>query len=116
MARADDSAAGKVRRKAKNTAEAAEAEGSGDEAFETFEAALFRLEQVVARLEGGELELETALADFEEGVRLTRRCAEQLDAAERRIEILIKEGDEWVARPFDDEPGGAADEDEDWEG
>jgi exodeoxyribonuclease VII small subunit len=74
----------------------------------SFEAALARLEEVVDRLEGGELELEAALASFEEGVRLTRHCAEQLGAAERRIEVLLQEGNEWVARPFAEaaEPNG----------
>ena len=68
----------------------------------SFEAALARLEEVVDRLEAGDLELEAALASFEEGVRLTRQCAEQLGAAERRIEVLLQEGNEWVARPFAD--------------
>jgi len=68
-----------------------------------FEAAMARLEAVVDRLEGGELELEAALASFEEGVRLTRHCAEQLDAAERRIELLLQDGEDWVARPFGQE-------------
>ena len=66
----------------------------------TFEEALQRLETIVDRLEEGELELDTALADFEEGVKLTRRCASQLEAAERRVEVLVREGEEWVARPF----------------
>ncbi len=86
-----------------------------------FEEALERLEQVVDGLEGGELELEAALERFEEGVRLTRHCAKQLDAAERRIEILMQEGDDWVARPFAGEDGDeAADaqaslEEDEWE-
>ncbi|MDG2050778.1 MAG: exodeoxyribonuclease VII small subunit [Myxococcota bacterium] len=72
-----------------------------------FEAGLERLEAVVDRLEAGELSLEESLSSFEEGVRLTRSCAEQLEAAERRIEVLTREGDEWVARVFDDEPHAA---------
>ncbi len=64
-----------------------------------FEAALERLESLVERLEGGELPLETALSAFEEGVALTRRCAEQLGRAERRIESLEREGDRLVERP-----------------
>jgi exodeoxyribonuclease VII small subunit len=67
----------------------------------TFEAALDRLESLVSRLEAGDLELEAALAAFEEGVALSRRCAKQLAEAERRIEVLIREGDELVTRPFD---------------
>jgi exodeoxyribonuclease VII small subunit len=65
-----------------------------------FEAALARLEGVVARLESGELPLEAALAAFEEGVALTRHCAEQLARAERRIEVLVHEGGRLVERPY----------------
>ncbi len=71
----------------------------------SFEVALARLEGLVARLEGGDLPLESALEAFEEGVALTRRCAEQLKHAERRIEALVLEGGRLVERPFapDDE-------------
>lgn len=68
-----------------------------------FEAALERLEAVVEQLEGGELELEAALAAFEEGVALSRRCAGELDAAERRIDILTRDG----SAPFDGADGDA---------
>ena len=67
----------------------------------SFEAALARLESIVARLEGGDLELEAALASFEEGVVLSRRCAERLERAERRIEVLVRDGDQWAARPLE---------------
>lgn len=66
----------------------------------TFEEALQRLEVIVDRLEQGDLELEDALATFENGVKLTRRCASQLEDAERRIEVLVREGEKWIARPF----------------
>ena len=69
-----------------------------------FEASLEKLEEIVDRLEAGDVELETALAAFEEGVRLARRCAAQLEQAERRVEILVQEGREIVARPFEAEP------------
>ena len=68
-----------------------------------FEAALERLETIVDRLEQGDLELEQALAAFEEGVSLTRRCAGQLEDAERRIEVLVREGEKWIARPFEEQ-------------
>jgi exodeoxyribonuclease VII small subunit len=77
-----------------------------DEAV-SFEAGLAQLEALVDRLEQGELPLEDALAAFEQGVALTRRCAAQLDVAERRIEELVKDGDNWLTRPFE-----AGDEDE----
>jgi exodeoxyribonuclease VII small subunit len=67
-----------------------------------FEQALARLETIVDRLEQGDLELEQALAAFEEGVALTRRCAGQLEDAERRIEVLVREGEKWIARPFEE--------------
>jgi exodeoxyribonuclease VII small subunit len=65
-----------------------------------FEAALARLEALVETLERGDLALEGALACFEEGVSLARRCAAQLDEAERRIDVLVRDGDEWTARPL----------------
>ena len=68
----------------------------------TFEQALERLEEIVNQLEGGDLELEAALEAFERGVALTRRCAGQLDEAERRIEQLVQEGEKWLVRPFDE--------------
>ncbi|UCE86144.1 MAG: exodeoxyribonuclease VII small subunit [Deltaproteobacteria bacterium] len=67
----------------------------------TFEAALERLERLVGELEAGDLPLEAALAAFEEGVRLSRQCAAQLREAERRIEVLVREGDELVTRPYE---------------
>jgi exodeoxyribonuclease VII small subunit len=58
----------------------------------SFEGALERLEAIVDRLEAGELPLEQALAAFEEGVSLSRRCAGELETAERRIEIRVGGG------------------------
>lgn len=66
----------------------------------SFEEALAGLESVVERLETGELPLEQALEAFEQGVRLSRRCAEQLEASERRIEQLVREGGVLSTRPF----------------
>ena len=84
-------------------------EGTGVEPAElSFESALSRLEDLVARLEGGDLELESALSVFEEGVALSRRCAEQLDRTERRIDALVREGAELVERPFEGEPDETA--------
>ena len=56
----------------------------------TFEAAFEQLQQTVKRLESGELSLEQSLKSFEEGVRLTRHCQQQLSGAEQRIEILTR--------------------------
>ena len=70
----------------------------GDPRGLSFEKALERLEAIAQRLEAGDLELEAALAVFEEGVGLARRCAEQLREAERRIEVLTREGNGWSER------------------
>ncbi len=59
----------------------------GDEDVD-FEGALSRLEDLVGELERGELSLEDSLRTFEEGVRLVRRCSEQLKSAELRIQKL----------------------------
>jgi exodeoxyribonuclease VII small subunit len=81
----------------------AERSGAASPEDVPFEASLARLEAIVDRLEAGEIELEEALAVFEEGVRLARRCSEQLEQAERRVEILVQEGRELVARPFEED-------------
>ncbi|MCX7869797.1 MAG: exodeoxyribonuclease VII small subunit [Terrimicrobiaceae bacterium] len=57
----------------------------------TLEEALARIEELVAEMESGKLGLEDILARFEEGSRLARLCREKLEAAERRIEIIVKE-------------------------
>ncbi len=56
-----------------------------------FEEAMGQLETIVGELEGGDLPLERSLELFEHGVRLSRTCVQRLDAAERRIEILMKD-------------------------
>ena len=62
----------------------------------TFETQLAALEKVVRQLEEGDLPLEESLKMFEEGVRLSRECQERLNLAERRIEMLMRDG---VGRP-----------------
>jgi exodeoxyribonuclease VII small subunit len=59
----------------------------------SFEESLKELEQIVTQLEDGDLALEDSLKLFEDGVRLSRDCRERLTAAERRIEVLMKEAD-----------------------
>jgi len=62
------------------------------------------LEQVVDELESGDLPLEEALARFERGVRLAKDGARMLDDMERRVEVLLADGDDDDARaPFEAE-------------
>ena len=56
----------------------------------TFEEAIKRLEEIVGTLESGEMEIEKALALFEEGTKLARICQKKLSHVERRIEIVKK--------------------------
>jgi exodeoxyribonuclease VII small subunit len=70
-----------------------------------FETALKRLEEIVKKLENGELSLDSALELFEEGIKLSRFCHTKLEQAERRVEILLKNGsgEARAAVPFESE-------------
>jgi len=69
-----------------------------------FEPSLKRLEEIVKRLENGELSLDAALELFEEGIKLSRFCHTKLEQAERRVEILLKNNSgQTQAVPFDSE-------------
>jgi exodeoxyribonuclease VII small subunit len=69
-------------------------------AKEKFEEALGRLEDIVKRMEAGDMSLEESLKAFEEGIKLARMCSRKLDEAERRVEILLKQEEEFVIKPF----------------
>lgn len=57
----------------------------------SFEQALHELEQIVTRLESGELPLEEALSAFENGVQLARQGQQKLQQAEQRVQILLSD-------------------------
>lgn len=57
---------------------------------QTFEQSLTRLEEVVARLEGGDLPLDEALERYEEGVKLVSRCRADLERAELKVKLLVE--------------------------
>lgn len=59
----------------------------------SFESSLAELEQIIEKLEGGDLPLEESLELFENGVKLSRECRARITNAERRIEILMKDSD-----------------------
>jgi exodeoxyribonuclease VII small subunit len=60
-------------------------------AEEKFENSLKRLENIVAKMEKGELSLDESVKLFEEGINLTRKLTKQLEEAERKVEILLKD-------------------------
>lgn len=76
-----------------------------------FEQALAELETLVERLERGDLPLDEALKLFERGVALTRHCQSSLQAAQQRVEILLKRGGEVQPEAFEGsgENSGATD-------
>jgi exodeoxyribonuclease VII small subunit len=70
-----------------------------------FETAMRDLEELVERLEHGDLPLEESLAAFERGVMLTRACQSALKEAEQKVEILLKKAGEPAVEDFmPDEP------------
>ena len=58
-----------------------------------FEQSLKELEDIVRKMEQGELSLEHSLEAFEEGVKLTRNCQTALQKAEQKVAILVKNSD-----------------------
>jgi exodeoxyribonuclease VII small subunit len=68
-----------------------------------FEQALADLEALVARMEKGDLPLEEALAHFERGIELTRRCQSALKDAELKVQMLVERDGKPALEPFDEE-------------
>lgn len=66
-----------------------------------FEQSLTDLQNLVERLETGELTLEDSLAAFEQGIRLTRDCQAALAQAEQKVQILLERDGELEEAPFD---------------
>lgn len=60
-----------------------------------FEEALERLETIVGQMERGEMSLEDCLKHFEEGSALAKLCAERLKETEKKVEVLLKDSDDW---------------------
>ncbi|MCS3902729.1 exodeoxyribonuclease VII small subunit [Methylohalomonas lacus] len=86
--------------KAKQNSDSKPAADPAAEKFD-FEAALAELEQLVERMEQGELSLEESLQQFERGIALTRACQQALQAAEQKVQILLNETPEAELSEFD---------------
>ncbi|RUL80089.1 exodeoxyribonuclease VII small subunit [Dyella choica] len=65
-----------------------------------FEHSLDELEQLVARMEGGEMSLDDSLSAFERGIGLYRHCQQALDQAELRVRLLLDPEAPDQAAPF----------------
>jgi len=68
-----------------------------------FEDALGELENLVNKMEAGDLSLEESLQAFEKGVKLTREAQAKLNAAEQRVKILMEEQGQLVEVDFDED-------------
>ena len=68
-----------------------------------FEEALKKLEKIVGDLENGNIPLEEALEKYQEGIRLSGVCQKKLEAAKKKVEILLKAEDGSLElKPFDE--------------
>lgn len=68
-----------------------------------FEEALKKLEKIVEELEDGDLPLDESLGKYEEGIRLSKICAKKLEAAKKKVEVLLKSEDgSFDLKPFDE--------------
>jgi exodeoxyribonuclease VII small subunit len=83
---------------------------STNEKAPAFEQSLAELEQLVQRLEAGDLPLDEALKTFERGIELTRHCQSSLKAARQKVDILLKRSGQLDVEPFSvsDDDGGEA--------
>ena len=81
------------------------AAGEPDISGLSFEQALAQLEEIVAKLESGQAELERSIVLYERGARLKHHCEERLRAAQLRVERIVvgRDGEAAGVQPFDAE-------------
>ncbi len=68
-----------------------------------FEESLEKLEQLVERMEEGELTLEESLKSFEDGMKLTRECQQALVQAEQKVKLLIEQNGQVTEMDFEED-------------
>ncbi len=72
----------------------------------TFEESIAELEEIVSRLEGGDVTLDESLTLFEQGIKLSKSCQKMLDSAEKKVSVLMMSDDgEMVKEDFIGEEG-----------
>lgn len=59
----------------------------------TFEESIKKLEEIVTKLESGNTTLDESLSYFEEGIKLSKDCKKMLDTAEKKVSVLLANGD-----------------------
>lgn len=73
----------------------------------SYEASFKRLEEIMEKLETGQLGLEDSLALFQEGIELYRQCREQLNKAEDTLKVVLAESGLETTKPLRDEMEGS---------
>lgn len=76
---------------------------SSSDATTGFEESLKQLEEIVNKMEQGQLSLEQSLGAFEQGVQLTRQCQSTLKQAEQRVAKLMPKDDSYELNDFTEE-------------
>lgn len=69
----------------------------------SFESAMEELELIAKSLEKGDLNLDESVKQFEKGIKLSKKCNEILESAEKRISILIQDGEDLKEENFTSE-------------
>jgi|TARA_B100000959_G_scaffold252598_1_gene282806 exodeoxyribonuclease VII small subunit len=67
-----------------------------------FNKGLSELEEIIGKMESGDLSLEESLKYFEKGIKLHRQCHSALSSAEQRISVLSEEDNYTEDKPLDD--------------
>lgn len=75
---------------------------SADKSIKDFEQTLQQLEQIVQRMENGDLGLEESLKQFEQGLKLAKNCQNALSSAELKVNQLIEHNGLLQTIPFDE--------------
>jgi len=73
-----------------------------DKSIKDFEKSLQSLEQIVSRMENGDLGLEESLKQFEKGIQLAKSCQDALSSAELKVKQLIEKNGLQQTIPFED--------------
>ncbi len=66
----------------------------------SFESAMEELELIAKTLEKGDLNLDESVKQFEKGIKLSKKCNEILESAEKKISILIQDGEDLKEEEF----------------
>ena len=66
-----------------------------------FEEKKKKLEEIATELEKNDLDLDASVTKFEEGMKLSKQCSKMLEEAEKKISILIKDGDNVTEEKFE---------------